>query len=117
MSDGDVSDVEVVLDGVRFYVEARQDSTEHEVSHILTEGLGSAMDAIKTLGSHVAGAVKEIEPDHFSVQLGFEFKLEQGTLVAMLVRGSTTASVTVNLQWDRASPGPAAPPNAPPRDK
>ena len=62
------------------------------------------MDAIKTLGTHVADAVKAVEPDHFSVQLGFEFKLEQGTLVAMLVRGATTANVTVNLQWDKAPP-------------
>ena len=106
MSDGDVTEVEVDLDGVRFYVEARQDSTEHEVGSTLTEGLGSAMDAIKTLGSHVTDAVKAIEPDHFSIQLGFEFKLEQGTLVAVLVRGSTTANVTVNLQWDKApAPG------------
>src|SRR5215467_1202897 len=107
MSDADASEVEVVLDGVRFYVETRQDSTEHEVGSTIAEGLGSAMDAIKTLGSHVADAVKAIEPDHFSIQLGFEFKLEQGALVAMLVRGSTKANVTVNLLWDRASPGPA----------
>ena len=60
MSDGDVTEVEVVLDGVRFYVEARQDSTEHEVGSTLTEGLGAAMDAIKTLGSHVADAAKAI---------------------------------------------------------
>ena len=73
MSDDDVREVEVVLDGVRFYVEARQDSTEHEVGSTLAEGLGSAMDAIKTLGGHVAGAVKAIEPDHFGIQLGFEF--------------------------------------------
>ena len=112
MSDGDVTEVEVVLDGVRFYVEARQDSAEHEVGSTLTEGLGAAMDAIKTLGSHVADAAKAIEPDHFGIQLGFEFKLEQGTLVAMLVRGSATANVTVNLQWDKAGPGPAAPRSA-----
>lgn len=104
MSDGDVSEVEVVLDGVRFYAEARQDSTEHEVGSKLTEGLGSAMDAIKTLGTHVADAVKAVGPGHFSVQPGFEFKLERGTLVAMLVRGATTANVTVNLQWDKAPP-------------
>jgi len=108
MSDGDVSEVEVVLDGVRFYVEARQDSAEHEVASTLTEGLGSAMDAIKTLGTHVAGAVKAVGPDHFSIQLGFEFKLEQGALVAMLVRGSTTANVTVNLQWDAEAAGPGS---------
>jgi hypothetical protein len=112
MSDGDVTEVEVVLDGVRFYVEARQDSAEHEVGSTLTEGLGTAMDAIKTLGGHVAAASKAIGPDHFSIQLGFEFKLEQGTLVALLVRGSATANVTVNLQWDRAGPGPAAPRSA-----
>lgn len=110
MSDDDVSEVEVVLDGVRFYVEARQDGTEHEVGSTITEGLGSAMDAIKTLGSHVTDAVKAIEPDHFSIQLGFEFKLEQGTLVAMLVRGSTTANVTVNLQWDKKAPAGDPPP-------
>ena len=109
MSDGDVTEVEVVLDGVRFYVEARQDDTEHEVGSTITEGLSSAMDAIKTLGSHVTDAVKAIEPDHFSIQLGFEFKLEQGTLVAMLVRGSTTANVTVNLQWDKAPAGDPPP--------
>ena len=108
MSDGDVTEVEVVLDGVRFYVEARQDDTEHEVGSTITEGLGSAMDAIKTLGSHVTDAVKAIEPDHFSIQLGFEFKLEQGALVAMLVRGSTTANVTVNLQWDAEAAGPGS---------
>ncbi len=38
---------------------------------------------------------------HFGIELGFEFKLEQGTLVAMLVRGSATANVTVTLQWDK----------------
>ena len=63
------------------------------------------------MGSNVADASKAIGPDHFSIQLGFEFKLEQGTLVAMLVRGSATANVTVNLQWDKPAP---APPNAPP---
>jgi hypothetical protein len=106
MSDDDVTEVEVVLDDVRFYVEARQDTTEHEVANVITEGLGSAMDAIKTLGNHVAEAVKAIGPDHFGIELGFEFKLEQGTLVAMLVRGSTKANVTVTLQWDKAQPVP-----------
>jgi NTP-dependent ternary system trypsin peptidase co-occuring protein len=104
MRDDDVSEVAVVLDGARFYVEARQDTTEHEVSSTLAEGLGAAMDAIKTLGSHIADAVKTIEPDHFSIQLGFEFKLEQGALVAVLVRGSTTANVTVNLGWGAKRP-------------
>jgi hypothetical protein len=60
------------------------------------------MDVIKTLGSHVAGAVRPSNPDHFGIQLGFEFKLEQGTLAATLVRGAAAANVTVNLQRDKA---------------
>lgn len=50
MSDDDVSEAEVVLDGVRFYVEARQDSTEHEVGSTLAEGLGSAMGRHQDIG-------------------------------------------------------------------
>jgi hypothetical protein len=107
MSD-DVTEVEVVLDGVRFYVEARQDGAEREVGGKLAEGLGSAMDAIKTLGGHVTDAVKAVEPDRFSVEFGFDFKLDQGALVAMLVRGSATASVAVTLHWDRNQAGPPA---------
>lgn len=38
------------------------------------------------------------------MQLGFSFKLEQGVLVAILVKGSGTASLTVNLEWDRPPP-------------
>jgi Trypsin-co-occurring domain 1 len=106
MSDDDVSEVEVVLDGVRFYVEARQDTTEHEVGSTITDNLDSAMNAIKTLGRHITDAVQAIEPDHFSIQFGFDFKLEQGTLVALLVRSSATANVTVNLQWDKKPPPP-----------
>lgn len=110
MSDDDVTEVEVELDGVRFYVEARQDDSEHEVGSTIAESLDAAMAAIKTLGSHVTDAVKAIEPDHFSIELGFEFKLEQGTLVALLVRGSAKANVTVNLQWDKKAPALDPPP-------
>jgi hypothetical protein len=104
MRDDNVGEVAVVLDGVRFYVEARQDSMEHEVSGTLAAGLGAAMEAITTLGSHISAAVRTIEPDHFGIQLGFEFKLEQGALVAVLVRGGATASVTVNLEWGSTRP-------------
>jgi len=102
MSDGNVTEVPVVIDGARLYVQAVADQGEHEVvGGKMIEGLGTAMDAIKALGHQVTEAVKGIEPDQFSIQLGFEFKLEQGTLVALLVRGGGTASVMVTLQWDK----------------
>jgi hypothetical protein len=103
MSDSeDVTPVEVELDGTRFYIEALTDlGGEQQVSSKVVESLQTALDSMKAIGQRVAEAAKAIEPDHFSVELGFSFKLEQGVLVAMLVKGSGTASVTVNLQWDR----------------
>ncbi len=105
MSDGNVTEVPVVLDGALLYVQAVADEGEHEVvGGKVVESLGTAMDAIKAVGHQVTQAVKAIEPDQFSIQLGFEFKLEQGTLVALLVRGGGTASVTVTMQWNGTSP-------------
>lgn len=98
-----VAEVEVTLDGTRLYIEAVAVGGEEQVSNQVVEGLQTALDSIKAIGERVAEAAKAIEPDRFSVQLGFSFKLEQGVLVAMLVKGSGTASLTVNLEWDRSA--------------
>ena len=101
---GDVADVEVTLDGTRLYVEAIAAGGEQEVGNEVVQSLQTALDSIKAIGHRVAEAARAIEPDRFSVQLGFSFKLEQGVLVAILVKGSGTASLTVNLEWDRPPP-------------
>jgi Trypsin-co-occurring domain 1 len=98
-----VTEVEVTLDGARLYIEAvsADGGGEEKVSSQVVESLQTALDSIKAIGVRVAETARAIEPDRFSVQLGFTFKLEQGVLVAMLVKGSGTASLTVNLEWDR----------------
>jgi hypothetical protein len=101
--DEGVTEVEVCLDGTRLYIEAVADGGEQQVSNEVVESLQTALDSIKAIGHRVAEAAKAIEPDRFSVQLGFSFKLEQGTLVAMLVKGSGSASLTVKLEWDRSA--------------
>jgi Trypsin-co-occurring domain 1 len=110
MSDSeDVTPVEVELDGTRLYIEAVTGlGGEQQVGNQVVESLETALDSMKAIGRRVVEAAKAIEPDHFSVELGFSFKLEQGVLVAMLVKGSGTASVTVNLQWDRQTAKDAA---------
>jgi hypothetical protein len=104
---GDVAEVEVTLDGTRLYVEALAAGGEQQVGNEVVRGLQTALDSIKAIGHQVAEAAKAVEPDRFSVQLGFSFKLEQGVLVAILVKGSGTASLTVNLEWDRRAGHPA----------
>lgn len=104
MSDGNVTEVPVVIDGARLYVEAIGDTGEQEVlGGKVIDGLGGVTDAIRALGDQLTRAVKAIEPDQFSIEFGFEFKVEQGGLVALLVRGGGTASVTVTLEWNKKS--------------
>jgi hypothetical protein len=105
----DVAEVEVTLDGTHFYVEAQAAGGEEEVGNEVVESLQAALDSIKAIGHRVAEAARAVEPDRFSIQLGFSFKLEQGVLVAILVKGSATASLTVNLEWDRPAGPPAEP--------
>ncbi len=106
--DEPVTEVEVALDGTRLYIEAVAAGGEEQVANQVVEGLQTALDSIKAIGHRVADTAKAIEPDRFSVQLGFSFKLEQGVLVAMLVKGSGTASLTVTLEWDQPADQDAA---------
>jgi UDP-N-acetylglucosamine enolpyruvyl transferase len=75
----DVTEVEVTLDGTRFYIEAVAAGGEQQVSNVVVEGLQAALDSIKAIGHRVAETARAIEPDHFS----------------------GTASLTVNLEWDQ----------------
>ncbi len=103
-----VADVPVEVDGMRLYVQAEMPVGEEQVGNQVVDSLQTALDSIKAIGHHVVEAAEAIAPDKFSVQLGFSFKLEQGILVAVLVKGSGTASLTVNLEWDRSAGQSAA---------
>mgnify|MGYP003717199083 CR=1 FL=1 len=41
----------------------------------------------------------ESRPDKVSIELGFELSVESGALTALLVKGTSKANITVNLEW------------------
>lgn len=105
-SDGVPLDRPVVL-----YVEARSDESayEGEVSSHVVDSLTGALEAVRVVSAQIAQSVKDIGPDSFEIQLGFELKSEAGGLVAMLVRAGATATMQVTLQWQGEKPGGTLP--------
>lgn len=85
---------------VKLYVEARRGG-EGEVATGVAQGLEKALEGIQAVGGEIARTLKAIEPDSFTVELGFEFKSEAGGLVAMLVRAGGSATVKVTMEWER----------------
>jgi len=66
------------------------------------------IDRITTLLSGVAqvigNALETAKPKKASAELGVEFGLEEGKLVALIARGTGKANLKIKLEWD----GPGA---------
>lgn len=93
--------VEVQLnDGTTFYVNVLAPSGESEV------GLGKtsfeeAMKAIEGIGKRLHQVWETIQPGKASVELGINFTWQAGTVLAVLVDSSATASLKITLEWNR----------------
>jgi hypothetical protein len=90
------------------FVEARRAEGEQEVGYNIVDGLGDVTDAIRFVTERVAEALKAASPDKYSVELGFEIKVEAGKLVALLAHGGATATIKVTLEWEGTMQDPAA---------
>lgn len=86
---------------IRLYVEAHRMGGEEEIGFSFAEGLDSAMETIRVVSTRVADAVRAVSPDTFSVELGFEFVVEAGRLVALFAKAGGTASINVTLEWEK----------------
>ncbi len=63
----------------------------------LTEILGQ-------IAQRIGDSLERTSPSKACVELGVEFGLENGQLVALIARGSGKANLKVSLEWDRSEP-------------
>ena len=59
-------------------------------------------DAIKGIAEAVTTSLQKVSPDKASVTFGLEIEIEQGSLVAALVKGKGTANLEVTLEWEKS---------------
>ena len=56
---------------------------------------------LEGIAEHLGKALEKASPTKATVELGVEFALQEGKLVALIARGSGKANLKVSLEWDR----------------
>jgi uncharacterized membrane protein len=60
-------------------------------------------DAIEGVAEAVTDSLQKIAPNKASVKFGLEIEIEQGSLVAAIVKGTGKANLEITLEWERSA--------------
>ncbi|MFE1546423.1 CU044_2847 family protein [Streptomyces sp. NPDC058718] len=98
----DVTKVEV--GDATLFVEARRLGPDSEL-----EGFGDRLPdlsavtgALASFAGQIGEALDRAAPDRATVEFGCQLGLEAGKLTALVVQGSTSASLRVTLEWTKS---------------
>ncbi|HIK57115.1 MAG TPA: hypothetical protein IGS37_18380 [Synechococcales cyanobacterium M55_K2018_004] len=61
-------------------------------------------DSIRAIASAITASLEQVKPTKASVKYGLEIGIEQGSLVAAIVRGTGKANLEISLEWERKAP-------------
>lgn len=91
-------------DGTVFYVQARISPGETDVG-IKTAAFEKVAHAVEGVAQTLTNIWKKVEPSKAQVEFSVAFTWESGDLLAVFVDSSTTASMKIALEWNKALPG------------
>lgn len=63
-------------------------------------------DMLGEIAVHLGDTLQRARPSKATIELGLEFGLENGQLVALIARGSGKANLKIAMEWEK--PDPAA---------
>ncbi len=61
-------------------------------------------DLLGEVALHLGATLRRARPSKASIELGLEFGLENGQLVALIARGSGKANLKIAMEWEQQSP-------------
>jgi hypothetical protein len=64
-------------------------------------------DLLGDVADHLGSTLLRARPSKASIELGVEFGLENGQLVALIARGSGKANLKIAMEWEQSAPGSA----------
>jgi Trypsin-co-occurring domain 1 len=80
-----------------------------EVAQIGREDVGfevksfkGVTDAIEGVAEAITASLQKVSPSKASVKFGLEIEVEQGSLVAAIVKGTGKANLEITLEWEKA---------------
>jgi hypothetical protein len=79
-----------------------------EVARIGREDVGfeaksfkGVTESIEGVAEAIAGCLEKISPSKASVKFGLEIQVEQGSLVAAIIKGTGKANLEITLEWEK----------------
>ena len=85
------------------YIEVLVRSGREEVGILDAIPFDRVTALLSTIATSMSEALERAKPSKASVELGVEFGLEEGKLVALIARGTGKANLKIKLEWARSS--------------
>jgi Trypsin-co-occurring domain 1 len=88
-----------LADGSIIKIEVAQTGREDVAFGV--KSFASIEKAIERIIQAVSTPIQNAQPDKASVKFGLEIGIDQGSLVAVIVRGTSKASLEITLAWEK----------------
>lgn len=89
-------------DGARAYIEVLPRGGREEVGVLEAIPFDRVVETLAKIADGIGGAIEKAKPRKAAVEIGFEFGLESGKLVALIARGTGKANLKVTLEWTKS---------------
>jgi len=86
-------------DGGDIYIEVVGHGGREQVGVLDSLPFQTITTMITNIAQGIGGAIKATKPNKASVELGLEFGVQEGKLVALIARGSGKANLKIKLEW------------------
>lgn len=92
--------------GDHLYLEVLDRGGREEVGLLDGIPFQQITDLLGEVADHLGNTLRRARPSKASIELGVEFGLENGQLVALIARGSGKANLKIAMEWEQ--PGPSS---------
>jgi hypothetical protein len=93
------------IDGTAVLIEIRPETDpEQDVGALPNVSFDGVVDSIEAIARRLAGALTTVKPDKATLEFGVDIGLESGSLTALIVKGTGTATIKITLEWATGSP-------------
>ena len=90
--------------GAHVYLEVLDRGGREDVGLLDGIPFQQVTDLLGEIADHLGNTLRRARPSKASIELGVEFGIENGQLVALIARGSGKANLKIAMEWQQ--PGP-----------
>lgn len=87
----------------RIYIEATIQSGREEVGILDAIPFNKINEILSGIASSIGDTLEKSKPKKAAVELGLEFGVENGKLIALIAQGTGKANLKIRLEWENIS--------------